>query len=134
MLLGANVRILVADESAIMRDVMRTVLRSLNHPHVVEAASGMAALRSFRGDDPPRLAFIDSALAGPGALAVLRRIRLEYPNTFVVMVSGGHAAADLKAAIENGADAFLVKPYRLSKVEHALDKYYEISPRLAPTG
>lgn len=117
-----------------MRDVMRTVLRSLNHPHVVEAATGTQALRSFRNGDPPQLAFIDTALCGPGGLAVLRRIRLEHPDTFVVMVSGGHAAADLRAAIDNGADAFLVKPYRLSRVEHALDKYYELRPRLAPTG
>lgn len=127
--------ILVADEAPMMRDVMRTVLRSLNHHQVIEAASGREALEAFVTDvgSRPRLAFVDMALRGPSGIDVLRTIRSEHPETFVIMVSGGdHLPADLRDAVENGADAFLVKPYRVARVQHALEKFHDVRPRVFP--
>lgn len=127
--------ILVADEAPMMRDVMRTVLRSLNHHRVIEAANGREALEAFGvgSAQRPRLAFVDMALRGPSGIDVLRTLRSSHPETFVVMVSGGdHLPADLREAVENGADAFLVKPYRVTRVEHALEKFHDVRPRVFP--
>ncbi|MBA1146935.1 response regulator [Ectothiorhodospiraceae bacterium WFHF3C12] len=133
MIADSGPLILVADGAQMMRDVMRTVLRSLNHHQVVEAESGRAALEAFRGAVRPRLAFIDMALQGPGGIDVLRALRSDYPETFLVMVSGGeHLASDLRDAVDNGADAFLVKPYRVARVQHALEKFHDVRPRVFP--
>lgn len=135
MIRHGGVAILVADESAMMREVMRTVLRSLNYHSVTEADCGSQALAAFESaDGRPGLAFIDVALRSPSGIDVLQAIRRDWPDTFVVMASGGHLPSDLERAVENGADAFLVKPYRLSRVEQALEKFLEVRPRVLPSG
>lgn len=116
-------RILVADDVAIMRDLLKSVLRNLGYHNIVEASNGEAALKEFEGPDWPRLAFLDIEMPKVNGLEVLRDVRREHPRTFVAIVSAAGTLENLQEAIAQGADAFIVKPYKAGKIHEVIAKF-----------
>ncbi len=117
-------RILVADDVSLMRDLLRSVLRSLGHNTIVEAADGDQALREFESIPRPHIAFLDINMPHKDGLDVLQELRKAYPETFAVIVSAEGTIENIRKAMSCGADAFVVKPYQGVKIQEALDKYY----------
>lgn len=123
-----DTRILVADDVAVMRDLLKSVLRNLGYLNIVEASNGELALKEFEGMERPRIAFLDIEMPKRSGLEVLREIRREYPRTFVVIVSAAGTLENLQEAIAHGADAFVVKPYKGAKIQEALAKLASQQP------
>jgi two-component system response regulator RegX3 len=76
---------------------------------VAAAPDGRTGLAAF-GERRPDVVLLDLMLPGIGGLDVLRRIR-DVADTPVIVVSAKDAEADIVAALELGADAYLTKPY-----------------------
>lgn len=116
-------KVLVADDVALMRDLLRSVLRSLGHDNVIEASNGADALRLYRRERPA-ITFLDIKMPGRDGLEVLETIRQEAPAAFVAIVSAEGTVENLQKAIGQGASAFVVKPYRGKSIQDALEKFY----------
>jgi len=109
--------ILIVDDEPGIREVMADVLGDEGH-QVLAAEDGLAglALLAARTVD---LVFLDVWLPNMGGIDVLRRIRSEYPDTAVVMISG-HANIKLAVdAVKMGAFDFLEKPLSLERTTMA---------------
>lgn len=122
-----DTRILIADDVALMRDLLRSVLRNLDHQNIIEAADGEQALAYFQRRERPEVAFLDIKMPKMDGLTLLKEIRRDYPQTFIVIVSAEGTIDNLRQAIADGADAFVVKPYQGIKIQEALTKYYSRS-------
>lgn len=103
-------RVLVVDDEPPLRELIVVTLGDAFRCE--EAADGEAALAALR-ESPPDLVFLDIMLPGRGGIDVLREIRAEpgLRDVKVVVVSAWQAQGDVAAAIENGADRFLPKPF-----------------------
>lgn len=103
-------RILVAEDSALLRRVIGDVLREQGWT-VLEAADGASALRMARTEDPAVL-LMAREMQGLDGLAVLDALRSD-PHTEdmpVVFVTGHTDAADLALGLQRGAHDYVRKP------------------------
>ncbi len=103
--------ILVADDDAIVRALVRATLSSAGYD-VLEAADGAEALRLVRSARPD-LIVLDLMMPSRSGLDVLRELKADTERAAipVVMLTARTQEGDRKAAAEAGADCFLAKPF-----------------------
>jgi DNA-binding response OmpR family regulator len=104
------VRVLLADDDALMRLLYEEVLRSCGHEPIV-ASDGAQAWATFQSATPP-LVILDWGMPELDGLEVCRRIRT-HPDgdvTFVLVVTARDGADDLTTVLDAGADDYLSKP------------------------
>jgi two-component system, cell cycle response regulator len=103
-------RILVAEDSALLRRMLGDVLRA-NGWHVLEAVDGPSALTLAREQDPSVL-LMAREMEGLDGMAVLDALRAD-PRTAdvpVVFVTGHTDARDLAEGLDRGAHDYVRKP------------------------
>ena len=101
-------RILVVDDENPIRRFLKVVLAAQGYS-VFEAASGQQALESVVGTRPD-LIILDLGLPDIDGVEVTRRLR-EWSQTPIIILSVREAEADKIAALDAGADDYLVKPF-----------------------
>jgi diguanylate cyclase (GGDEF)-like protein len=107
-------RVLVADDSATIRAVLRASLTAWGFD-VVEAVNGQQAWEQLQEADAPNLALIDWEMPGVEGVELCRRIRAREaegaPYTYVLLLTARRARHDIVAGMEAGADDYVVKPF-----------------------
>lgn len=117
-------RILVIDDDADVRSVIRRSLESDGHD-VVEAADGKAGMKLFR-DHPADLVVTDLFMPEQEGLETIRELRRSFEDPKILVVTGAApgGAFDFRAhATLLGAGATLTKPFtreELLSAVHAL--------------
>jgi signal transduction histidine kinase/ActR/RegA family two-component response regulator len=117
---GRRLRILVVEDHADAREMLRTALELLGHA-VIEAGDGEAAIdRAAAG--PPDVAIVDLGLPGLDGYEVARRIR-EQPGgkaILLVALTGYGQAEDRRRSAESGFDLHIVKPVEPEALEQVI--------------
>jgi DNA-binding response OmpR family regulator len=111
---GDEITILVVDDEPRLRELMKVALGT--RYTFLEAGDVNQALSLVR--KRPDLVLLDVMIPGGSGLDVLREIRSnpDLDRIPVVVVSAWQAAEDRRAALEEGADAFLGKPFPLEEL------------------
>ena len=124
-------RILVADDSEVIRELMRTIFSSFGYS-VTFAEDGHAAWEVLLTCQPD-LVVLDIEMPRLDGCEVCRRIKShpETRNIPVILLSGRHDTADL--ARRFGADAFLNKPFSINDLRFRVDSLLSqcMSPQMA---
>jgi DNA-binding response OmpR family regulator len=117
------VRVLVADDDPLIRDVLRTIL-DLEGVAVVTAHDGEATLAELATDPVPHVLVLDVMMPGIDGLEVCRRVRSD-PRTAripVILLTARDRDEDRVAGLEAGADDYLTKPFSpLALIERIAD-------------
>jgi two-component system response regulator AtoC len=120
-------RILIADDSAAIRDVLREALDDEGYD-VLEASSGEEVLAAFNGTDDPRpdLVLMDIRMPGKDGLEVLRTLRSARADELpiIVMTAFGSASTAIEA-MKLGAFDYIAKPFELDEVTVAIERFFE---------
>jgi two-component system chemotaxis response regulator CheY len=105
-------RILIVEDSAAMRAYVRAALESEGNYEVVEAASGLEALRMLpRG--PYRCVVTDVNMPDLSGLELIAFIRKsQHKTTPIVIISTEGRETDRERALALGANAFISKPFQ----------------------
>lgn len=103
-------RVLVVDDTASVRRFHAVILEAAGFD-VVEADGGRSALRILRNDPSIEAVLLDEHMPDLGGLATLQAIRADAATTLlpVIFVTGSEHL-DAVAALESGANDYLVKP------------------------
>ena len=110
-----NKRILIVDDSFYMRTMLKNMLTDAGYEVVGEAANGAQAVEMAASTNPD-LITLDVILPDNTGLDVLKSLRLTQPSAKVVMCSAVGQEVIVTEAIENGALAYIVKPFSEEKV------------------
>lgn len=103
-------KILVADDHAVFRDGLRTVLDGFGaEVEILEAADAAQAFEIATRHQDLDLVLMDLQMPGVGGIEGLRRFRRELPTLPVVIVSASESAAEMRRVIEGGASGFIPK-------------------------
>ena len=100
-------RIVLADDHALFRDGVASLLGAWGHEVVGQSADGPAAVAQAH-ELAPDLVLMDVAMPG-GGIEATRRIAAEEPGIAIVMLTASEAIDDLFAAIKAGARGYLLK-------------------------
>lgn len=113
-------RLLLADDHALVRAGMRALLGELSGVEVVaETGDGREALRLVR-ERKPDIALIDISMPGLNGLDVAARIVHEHPATSVIILSMHGDDESVRRALVAGAAGYLLKNSDRRELELAL--------------
>jgi PAS domain S-box-containing protein len=116
-------RILIVDDEEDIRVVLRISLTDLGY-EVFTAESGAEALRIIKEVDPP-IVLTDIRMPVMDGIELLRKIKLENPETEVIMITG-HGDMDLAIkSLKHEATDFITKPIKDEVLEIALKRAHE---------
>jgi len=102
-------KIVIADDSSLLRDRIRSLLNSINHNSVVfEAENGAEALKLIREKEPD-LAILDIRMPEMNGIEVLKKIREMKMKTKVCILTNYPYPQYKRRCFEAGADYFLCK-------------------------
>ena len=103
------IRVLLADDHAVVRTGFRLLLQTQSDVSVVgEAASGEAACQLYAELNPDVLV-LDLAMPGMGGLETLKRIRAKHAHARVLALSAHDDPVHARRALQEGALGFLSK-------------------------
>ena len=112
-------RILIVDDAAFMRMMIRDILTKNNFEVVGEATNGEEAVSKYI-ELQPDLVTLDITMPGMDGVTVLKKIREYDPSARVVMCSAMGQQAMVVEAIQNGAKDLINKPFHPQKVVEIL--------------
>ena len=118
-----NQAILIIDDEVQIRKLITITLESNNYK-VVEAASGKEGVNMV-SNHPPDLVLLDLGLPDESGHEILKHLREWFTNP-IIIVSVQSGEEDIVKALDNGANDYLVKPFRtgelLARIRSALRK------------
>jgi PAS domain S-box-containing protein len=123
---AAQPRILVVDDVASNRTILKAMLGNAGFHAIREADSGSQACATA-ASWPAELVLLDQRMPDMDGLAVLRTLRAQ-PSTQavrVVMVTASVFEEERRAAFEAGADGFIGKPLREQEVLGEIERLCE---------
>ncbi|MCS6326004.1 MAG: response regulator [Nitrospira sp.] len=115
-------RLLVVDDDPDICDLLRDRLESEGF-QVETAADGETALRLL-ADTPVDGVLLDIALPEMDGFDVLRQLRPNRPTLPVVMMTAVEALDRAMAAVEAGAQGYLLKPFDATRLRHIIDRWF----------
>jgi DNA-binding NarL/FixJ family response regulator len=104
-----RLNVLLVDDHRLMLEAMRVSLESEGDIAVVGEADSGAHVLNLVGQTGPDVVLLDVRMPGLDGLTVLEQLRERYPSVAVVMFSGIDDPALVRAALERGAAAFVLK-------------------------
>jgi two-component system chemotaxis response regulator CheY len=114
-------RILIVDDAAFMRMMIRDILTKNGFEVVGEAQGGAQAIEKFK-ELHPDLITMDITMPEMDGIAALKEIKKLDPNAKVIMCSAMGQQAMVIDAIQAGAKDFIVKPFQSDRVIEAINK------------
>ena len=120
------IRILLADDHALVRAGIRTLLEKIPNVEVVgEASTGRQALEMVK-TTLPNLVLMDIAMAELGGLEALPRITKDFPGVKVIILSAHANEEYVIRALRGGAAGYMLKDAATAELDLAL----KITPAL----
>ena len=113
--------VLIADDAAFMRMMLKNVLTEAGYEVVGEAENGAVAVSKYR-ELSPDLTTMDITMPEMDGLAALKEIRAADPSARVVMCSAMGQQSMVIESIQAGARDFIVKPFQPDRVLEAVQK------------
>lgn len=108
---------LVVDDVAAVRSYISQILQQLGIMSVLEAADGQSAVTLF-SQHKPQLVFLDIQLPDISGQQLLKQFKQQHQHSIIVMMSAFSSVENLKLAVENGAKAFVVKPFSANRISN----------------
>ena len=116
-------RILVVEDDATLRRVTQIHLAKMGYPTV--AASDATEALEILKHDPRDLVISDLHLPGMSGLELLKRVRAQYPETAVVMITAYATVETAVDAMKSGAYDYVTKPIHLYELGSLVDRALE---------
>lgn len=113
-------KVLIVDDAAFMRLMLKKIIVVAGHDVVGEAGDGEAAVEKFKELNPD-LTTLDITMPGKDGIEVLREILDIDPDARVVMCSALGQQAKVVESMKIGAKDFVVKPFEADTVKTAIE-------------
>lgn len=114
-------KILIVDDAAFMRMMIKDILVKNGYEVVGEAQDGSQAVEKYKELEPD-LVTMDITMPEMDGITALKEIKQINPNATVIMCSAMGQQAMVIDAIQAGAKDFIVKPFQADRVLEAIQK------------
>ena len=118
-----STRVLVADDSNVIRTIIADMLRDIGVKEVVEAANGNEAVSAFQQNEFG-LVVLDWQMPGMCGLEVIEAVRATGSEVPIIMVTAtGTKHEHVVDAVEVGASDYLLKPFDPAVLREKLGRW-----------
>lgn len=114
-------KVMITDDAAIMRMMLKNILSSAGYEVVAEAADGKEAVEKYK-EVHPDLVTMDITMPEMDGIKAVKSIKTIDPQAKIVMCSAMGQKSLVLEAIEAGASNFIVKPFDEGKVKEVVSK------------
>lgn len=114
-----TIRVLVADDHAVMRDGLKSVLEAAGMHVVAQAGDGREAVRKAV-DIGPDVVLLDIAMPGLNGIEAAAQLREKCPGARIVMLSMHSSSEHVHRALEAGAAGYLLKESAAAEIVAAV--------------
>ncbi|MEG2295193.1 MAG: response regulator [Oscillospiraceae bacterium] len=112
-------KILVVDDAAFMRMMVKEALSKNGYTDIIEAADGVLAIEAYFANKPD-LVIMDITMPNKDGIQALREIKEKDPSAKIVMCSAMGQEAMVVEAIRLGALDFIVKPFKSDRITQTI--------------
>lgn len=121
-----NMKILVVDDFATMRRIIKNVLRQIGFTDITEADDGKAAIKQLKAEKYD-LVLSDWNMPGMSGLELLNEVRAdaELKGLPFVMITAEAKKENIIEAVKAGVTSYVVKPFTAETVGEKLKKIFD---------
>lgn len=121
-----RMKVLVVDDFATMRKIVRNILKQIGFDNLIEAEDGQAALQVLKNDNIG-LVVTDWNMPNMTGLELLEKIRTD-PKTAhlpVLMVTAEGLKENVVAAVKAGVNNYVVKPFTAEILQEKIEQIFK---------
>ena len=113
-------KILIVDDAAFMRIMIKETLQANGYEDLHEAADGVQAVRKY-AEVKPDVVFMDMTMPNMDGIEAVRTIKAKHPEALIIMCSAMGQESMVVDAIKSGARDFIVKPFTAERIMKTLN-------------
>lgn len=114
-------RIMVVDDAAFMRMMLKDILSKGGYEVVGEAENGLKAVEKYK-ELSPDLVLMDITMPELDGIGAVKQIKSIDPSAKIIMCSAMGQQAMVLESIQAGAKDFIVKPFQADRIIEAVSK------------
>ena len=114
-------RVLIVDDAAFMRMMIKDILTKNGYEVCGEAPNGLVAVEMYNKEKPD-IVTMDITMPDMDGIEAVKNIRATDPNAKIIMCSAMGQQSMVMDAIKAGAKDFIVKPFQADRVLEAVKK------------
>jgi len=118
-------KVLVADDSGVMRKIIIRALNSVGVTDTLEAANGQEAIDAFKAN-PVDMILTDWNMPEKSGLDVVLEVRATGSEIPIIMVTTEAQKSQVIAAIQAGVSDYLTKPFDADDLRAKIDKFVAV--------
>jgi two-component system chemotaxis response regulator CheY len=130
MALKANMKILVIDDMATMRKIIKNMLGQIGFTNITEADDGATALPMIEEaagtDEPYEFIVSDWNMPEMSGLELLKKLRAsdQFKKLPFLMITAEAEQGNVVVAVKAGVSNFIVKPFSAQVLKEKIDKIF----------
>ena len=113
-------RILIADDSVVIRKTLKKILLKAGHQVVSEVENGNEAVEAYRVTQPD-IVTMDISMPLQDGISATEEIVMAYHDAKIVMISAVDEKQKVFEALERGAKHYILKPFNENTVLKIID-------------
>lgn len=114
-------RIMIVDDSTVMRKNLRSILTKAGYEIVAEATNGVEAYHAYT-KFVPDLVTMDVTMPILNGIEAVKRIKHAFPDACIIVISAFDQRSMLFEALEYGAKHYIIKPITADKLLGVVEK------------
>jgi two-component system, chemotaxis family, chemotaxis protein CheY len=124
--MNLNMKILIVDDFATMRRIVRNILKQIGFTNMIEADNGKAALKVLKKENID-LIMCDWNMPEMPGIDLLKTLKSddELKNTPFVMVTAEAQKDNIIEAVKAGVSSYIVKPFTAETVSEKLNTIFK---------
>ncbi|MDE5778874.1 MAG: response regulator [Lachnospiraceae bacterium] len=114
-------KILIVDDSRTSRKILKGILESSGYEVIGEATNGQEGY-DYYVELKPDIVTMDVTMPVLDGIESLKKIKADYPEAKVIMVTAAGQKAKMVEAVRSGADEFVAKPFDPEQLKTIVEK------------
>ena len=123
------VRVLLADDNAQFRAVLRCLLERDPQIEVLAEASNGAEAIALAEEHRPDVVLMDVSMPNVDGVEATYALKARFPDLTILMLSIGNKEQEIQAGLAGGATEYLVKGAPATEIADAIKRHGLLSPR-----
>ena len=114
-------KVLIVDDSRTSRKILKGILESEGYDVIGEATNGQEGYDKY-AELKPDVVTMDITMPVLDGISALKKIKGDFPEAKVVMVTAAGQKTKMVVAIRSGANEFVAKPFEPENLKAVIDK------------